>query len=417
MSPRIAPSIASASSSSRSSSAVSTRSISSVTPAVPSATSSIASRLIEFVATHKSVPASLSAPPMTPGVPVPRFQRVEEVGFSRRSFLWRTGSLGAAATVALYPSIAKAAGVLDPVIDDIAGPALKILARDTIAGLVAFEVPGSDRYSHAQGVTSATPGGIDAKGTEVFLIDLDTFLPFPDTYVHALAASFPASVSDIPIPLELLGPLAKLGEQFAAQMDDALRSLTQSDAAVPLSLLIALMLNFLATQVRPTSIVGPIPASPFANLSFKEKAAALEALEATDSNLLATLDSNAPEPLKDSLNGLLKFVGGALQEFGAYLSYGEWGVFDPATKSVSRRPVGWDLSSYMPGRTTPADGWDEFLGYFQGRQSTSTDPNVLAAAPSGGDGAAAGDASTGGVAPAHKHKKKHHRHKHHRRRK
>jgi hypothetical protein len=336
---------------------------------------------------------------------------MDEVGFSRRTFLWRTGSLGAAASVALYPSIAKAAGVLDPVIGDIAAPALKILARDTIAGLVAFEVPGSDKYSVAQGVTDTRPGGIDARGDELFLIDLDDFLPVPDSYVHALAASFTTSVSDIPIPLDLLGPLAKLGEGFAAQMDDALRSLTQSDAAVPLSLLIALMLNFLATQVNPGSIAGPIATSPFANLSFKDKAAAMEALEATDSNLLATLDSNAPEPLKDSLSGLLKFVGGALQEFGAYLSYGEWGVYDPATKTVSSRPVGWDLSNYMPGRTTPADGWDEFLGYFQGRQSTATDPNVLAAAPSGGVGAAAGDAATGGVATTRK-RKKHRRRKH-----
>src|SRR6266545_3917696 len=108
---------------------------------------------------------------------------MEEVGFSRRSFLWRTGSLGVAASVALYPSIAKAAGVLDPVIDDIVVSVLKILARDTIAGLVAFEVPGSDKYSQAQGVTSTRPGGIDAKGTDVFLIDLDDFLPLPDTYV------------------------------------------------------------------------------------------------------------------------------------------------------------------------------------------------------------------------------------------
>jgi hypothetical protein len=348
---------------------------------------------------------------------------MEEVGFSRRSFLWRTGSLGAAASVALYPSIAKAAGVLDPVIDDIAAPALKILARDTIAGLVAFEVPGSDRYSQAQGVTSPTPGGIDARGDELFLIDLDDFLPFPDSYTHALAASFTTSVSEIPIPLDLLGPLAKLGEQFAAQMDEALRSLTQSDAVVPLSLVIALMLNFLATQVNPASIAGPIPTSPFANLSFKEKAAAMQALEATDSNLLATLDSNAPEPLKESLSGLLKFVGGALQEFGAYLSYGEWGVFDPATKTVSSRPVGWDLTSYMPGRTTPADGWDEFIGYFEGRQSTATDPTVLAAAAppnsaatntaAGSAGAAAGDAATGGVTTRHKRKK----HSKHRRKK
>jgi hypothetical protein len=303
-------------------------------------------------------------------------EETKEIGFNRRAFLWRTGSLGAAASVALYPSIARAAGVLDPVLNQIAAPALQVLARDTIAGLVAFEVPGGDAYSKAQGVTSTRPGGIDAKATDVLLIDLDGFLPVPDSYAHALAASFTTSVSELPIPLDLLGPLARLGEKFAPQMDDALRSLTQSDATVPLSLVIALMLNFLATQVNPSSIAGPFPTSPFANLSFDDKAKAFEALEATDSQLLATLDSNAPEPLKDSLSGLLKFVGGALQEFGTYLSYGEWGVFDPKTKTVSKRPVGWELSNYMPGRTTPADGWDDFLGYFEGRQSTATDPSV-----------------------------------------
>jgi hypothetical protein len=300
----------------------------------------------------------------------------KEVGFSRRQFLLRTGTLGAAATVALHPSIARAAGILDPILDNIAAPALKLLARDTIAGLVAFEVPGGDKYSQAQGVTSTRPGGVDAEATDVFMIDLDEFLPVPDTYVHALAASLTTAVSDVPIPLDLLGPLARLGEQFAPQMDDALRSLTQSDSAVPLSLVIALMLNFLATQVNPGSVAGPIPTSPFANLTFDDKAKAFEALEATDAELVALLDSNAPQPLKASLSGLLKFVGGALQEFGAYLSYVEWGVFDPNTKTVSKRPVGWDLSNYMPGRTAPADGWDEFLGYFEGRTSTATDPSV-----------------------------------------
>ncbi|MQA74872.1 MAG: hypothetical protein GEU88_11115 [Solirubrobacterales bacterium] len=303
------------------------------------------------------------------------------VGYNRRQFLIRTGALGAAATVALNPSIGRAAGVLDPLIDEIAGPALKLLARDTIAGLVAFEVPGNDRYSRAQRVTDARPGGIDARGDELLLIDLDEFLPIPDTYVRALAAGFSTAVSEIPVPLDLLGPLGGLGERLALHMDDALRAFTRSDAAVPLSLLIALILNFLATQVKPSSVLGAIPGSPFASLDFDDKARALEALESADANLVAALDNGAPEPLEGSLSGLLKFVGGALQEFGAYLSYVEWGVYDPATKSVSKRPVGWDLTRYMPGRTTPADGWDELIGYFEGRSSTATDPAVLGARP------------------------------------
>jgi hypothetical protein len=334
------------------------------------------------------------------------------VGVNRRQFLLRTGALGAAASVYLYPSLARAAGVLDPVIDEIAAPALKILARDTISGLVAFQVPGSDKYSVAQGVTSNRPGGIDARGQDVFLIDLDEFLPIPETYVHAMAASFATAVSDIPIPPELLGPLGQLGEQFGTTMDGALRALTESDGTVPLSLLIALMLNFLATEVNPASVAGTIPASPFASLSFDDKAKAFDALENADSNLVATLDEGAPQPLKGSLSGLMKFVGGALLEFGAYLSYGEWGVFDPNTKTVSARPVGWDLSNYMPGRTTPADGWDEFKGYFQGRQSTATDPAVLGSTAAGPGAAAAGGVGGGVVAHSpRKRRKRRHKHK------
>jgi hypothetical protein len=343
--------------------------------------------------------------------------RTEDVGVNRRQFLLRTGTLGAAAAVTLYPSVARAAGLLDPVIEDIAGPALKLLARDTVAGLIAFEVPGPDPYSQAQGVTDTRPGGIDAKAVDVLMVDLDDFLPFPDTYVHALAASLTTAVSDIPIPLDLLGPLAQLGEQLAAQMDDALRSLLQSDAAVPLSLVIAMMLNFLAVQVNPGALAGPFPTSPFANLSFGDKARAMDALENADSQLVAALDSGAPQPLKVSLSGLLKFVGGALQEFGTYLSYGEGGVFDPRTKTVSQRPVGWDLSNYMPGRTTPADGWDEFLGYFEGRQSTETDPVFESAPAPGPAGSAAADGVTGGFAtaggqPAQPRRAKKHRKRH-----
>jgi hypothetical protein len=359
---------------------------------------------------------------MTSRLPVPRFQPVEEVGFNRRAFLWRTGTLGAAATIALYPQIARAAGALDPILDQIAKPAMDVLARDTISGLVAFQVPGGDRYSQAQGVTSPNPGGIDAKATDVFLTDLDEFLPVPETYAHALAASLTTSVSDLPLPLSELGVLGQLGEGLAAQMDDALRALLESDTGVPLSLVIALMLNFLATQVNPTSLLGPFTASPFANLKFAEKAQAFALLEGGDAQLIATLDDNAPEPLKDSLSGLLKFVGGALQEFGTYLSYTEWGVLDQQTKTLTGRPVGWDLSNYQPGRTTQVDGWDEFLGYFQNRQSTSTAPQFQTAGPAmpggaAGSGGTGGTESAGGAAGVlganskKKHRKHHHKHR------
>ena len=89
-------------------------------------------------------------------------------------------------------------------------------------GLVAFIVPGRDRYSRAQGTRSKTPGGIEAGTTAVLTRTLDRFLP---------------------------GPL-------------------------PLSATAATILNEFAAQVDPASRNGTF-ASPFANLSFAKKAQCL----------------------------------------------------------------------------------------------------------------------------------------------
>jgi hypothetical protein len=40
-------------------------------------------------------------------------------------------------------------------------------------------------------------------------------------------------------------------------------------------------------------------------------------------------------------------------------------VFDPATRTLSGRPVGWQLTGYVPNGVV--DGWDDFQGYFQDR--------------------------------------------------
>jgi hypothetical protein len=314
--------------------------------------------------------SSEEAQPRNPvrGGPDPGFARVS---VSRRQFLFRTGTLGAAAYAALSPSLAWASNPVGPLLGKVAGPALQTLARDTISGLIVFQVPGGDRYSQAQGVTSSRPGGIEGGGPDLLMHSLDYFLPVPDSYAQALAASFETAVSDIPIPADLLGLLGRLGGRFAGQMDDALRYVLSTDGAVPLSLPIALMLNFLATSVNPASVAGKIPASPFASLTFAQKGEVFRRFEQADPELVGTLDAGAPQPLKGSISGLLRFVAGALLEFASFTSYTEHPVFDPATRTLSARPVGWDLANYMPGRTASVDGWDELKGYFEGRRSVS----------------------------------------------
>jgi len=151
-----------------------------------------------------------------------------------------------------------------------------------------------------------------------------------------------------------------------AQLDDAFKALFENDQAIPLSLPFALMLNFLATSVNPAAANGQF-LSPFARLSWKEKAAAFEMLERPDPDLVAMIDDNLSEPMRGTVSGLLRFAAGALIEFAGFGSYGEYGVFDGASRTVKKRPVGWELSRYQPG----IDGWDEFKGYYQGRKKAS----------------------------------------------
>jgi hypothetical protein len=225
-------------------------------------------------------------------------------------------------------------------------PALTLLTRDTYAGLAVFGVPGPDRYSRAQGLVSPTPGGVEARSPELIQHTMDFFVPWPEVYVHALTEAFVAGAG-LPLP---------------------------GGGTPSVSLALALLLNLAATQVRATSVVGPIAGSPFANLSHGEKSRACQRIEQAYPGLVSLIDAHLPEPLNESVSGLLRFAGGLLLTLSTYTAYTEFGVFDRATRTVTRRPVGWDTSGYMPGRTTPADGWAEFLGYYQGRRAVATAP-------------------------------------------
>lgn len=301
---------------------------------------------------------------------------MSELPHSRRDFLARAGILGAAAAVTQAPIARAQIGLLDALPLGIARDALQLLARDTVSGLVVFTVPGGDAYSRAQGHTSETPGAIEAQAPQMVLDGLDNFLPLPDALVSPLAAALGTGVSEARVPEELLGPVLNLLRPGADALDKALQVVLRNDETVPLSALIALLLNFEATAVEPTALVGPFLASPFANLAFESKAEVFHRLEQTDSDLVALLDRAAPEPLKDSVSGLVKFAAGIVLEFAAFAPYTEYGVFDPGTRQARARPVGWDLSRYLPGRMTPVDGHPELRGYYQGRRSTATAPEI-----------------------------------------
>lgn len=224
---------------------------------------------------------------------------------SRRDFIARAGAVGFGAALVRLPAALRGRGWLDEAAAQDAN-----LTRDTLNGLVAFIVPGPDPYSVAQGETSSTPGAIASRTTDNLILNLDSFLPNPD-----------------------LGPF-------------------NNNGTVPLSGAVAGMLNTTAAQVDPAA-AGTFP-SHFSRLSFAEKVEVFERIEAMAGT--------------DDASRNIRFVGGILPGYTAYLAFTEWHQLDPATRTLGGRPVGWDLSRYMPGRTTPVRGWDEMKGYFEGRK-------------------------------------------------
>jgi hypothetical protein len=140
---------------------------------------------------------------------------------SRRELLRRaTALLAGAALLERLPDALRIHGWLEK-----ASAATPSAVRQTLNGLVAFVVPGRDRYSRTQGTRTRTPGGIEAGATGVLIRTLDVFLP----------------------------------------------------SNPPLSSTVATILNEVAANVAPRRH-GPF-ASAFANLSFAQKAKVFETLE------------------------------------------------------------------------------------------------------------------------------------------
>jgi hypothetical protein len=142
-------------------------------------------------------------------------------GLSRRELLGRATLLAGAAALADLPRALRFQGWLED-----AYAAQPNLVKQTMDGLVAFIVPGRDRYSVAQGTKSRTPGGIEAGATAALIRTLDRFLP----------------------------------------------------STPPLSSAAATILNEVAANVAPSARRGKFAAT-FANLSFAQKAKVFETLE------------------------------------------------------------------------------------------------------------------------------------------
>ncbi len=220
---------------------------------------------------------------------------------TRRSFIERAGLLAGLAAFAQLPGLLGPKGLLE----EAAAQELDVV-RDTLSGVLAFVLPGDDEYSVAQGESAPGPGAVGAGILDPLITALDHFVP-----------------AEVPL----------VGEQ-----------------TLPASGAVALLLNDFALQVNPTASSGPF-LSPFARLTFKEKAEAFNRFEND-----RTITDAVPE---------LKFVGSITHGYVAFLAFSEAGVLDPATRKLTATPVGWQIARYGG----PTDGHAEFKGYFQGRKS------------------------------------------------
>ena len=189
---------------------------------------------------------------------------------------------------------------------------------DTYNGLAAMLWPGNDRFSVVQGEWNDEPGAIAANAGHHVMVALDGIVPQPDTAEHAAHGG-----------------------------------------TGPLSGVVASAINTVALTVNPAAAGGPFPA-PFANLSFADKAAVWRILE---EDTRQVTDKDPTHSL-----GVLQFVFGVLPALVLFFAFSEIDVFDPATGTLERRPVGWDHCGYLEGRIEPVEGWDEFHGYYQDRR-------------------------------------------------
>jgi hypothetical protein len=231
------------------------------------------------------------------------------------------------------------------------------LTLDTLSAIVAFAVPGDDDHSRHQGVILSEPGGIAAEAPELLAETLNAYLPVPEIVAFLLEA-LQADLAAVPLP-------------------DGLTALTwldgllEANGTVPLAPVVAALANMLAVQVDPSSVAGPF-LTPFSRLSWGDKAEAWRRFEGELPDLFTVGAPGSRLPLisdildlLSTLGGLLRLSAGAVLEIAVFASYSEYAVFDPATRTVTGRPVGWALTGYPP--SAPVEGWDELIGYYQGR--------------------------------------------------
>jgi hypothetical protein len=139
---------------------------------------------------------------------------------SRRAVLARAGLLAAASALAPLPRVASGLGLLG-----VAPSSTDAVVRDTLGGLVAYVVPGDDRYSLAQGVSTTEPGGVAAGAVDALRSTLE--IEGPGVSVAA-AVILNARAQDVAPGGATRGFASAFAALSYARKDQVVRTLAQS---------------------------------------------------------------------------------------------------------------------------------------------------------------------------------------------
>lgn len=246
--------------------------------------------------------------------------------------------------------------------------ALNALRDDTFFAMIAFGVPGNDPYSEYQGVSTPYPGGITTRADLYLAGGTDLLIPMPPEFMDQMLASIATylKLSPMDIPEMAAEDVGENGEYILENLDRTFTELLEGE--VSNSVLVALLVNLAATRVSG-SIDGPFP-SPFANLTWEQKAQVFEELESYHSWLKRAITWAIPNrDYREAAPGVLNSLIAFMLRISGFGSYCEFAVFNPATREVVQRPLGWVLSQYAPDAPPSGIGSDDFIGYFQGRRS------------------------------------------------
>lgn len=287
----------------------------------------------------------------------------------RRNFIVRSGI--AATVAAVAPTLALKSQEADATLlasTGIIKAVLNALTKDTFAGVVAFMLPGNDGHSFSQGEYYWFKEGGLATDADDFMVEgFNTYMAMPDNLtgdaLGAIADAFDDVVGPLPAGVALL--LNPLEQWVMKKLEEHIAKLLSQNEHIPLAHVFSLLLNVMASRVNPWATGLQI--SPFARLSWSEKAEVFRIFETELPDILANIASKLTGEMDEKISGLIRFAAGATLQFAAFGPYSEWQVYDPENRELIARPYGWDMSNYMPDG--PVEGWDEFIGYYQGRTS------------------------------------------------